>query len=249
MASAWFRFLPDLPLFLPHSATQGSIELLFQPGQSIKHLVESAGVPHTEIGVVTVNGAPATLAALAADSDTVALAPPAPGENMPPAPLEFVLDGHLGRLAAGLRMLGFDALYQNDSDDAALAQIAAQGRILLTRDRRLLMRKIVQYGYCLRSLDPAEQLVEVVRRYRLERASKPFQRCLRCNTPLEAVDKAAVFDQIQPLTRRYYDRFHRCPACGQVYWPGSHYEQMLRRIDNLPGMGKNQSDSDRSRVL
>lgn len=131
-------------------------------------------------------------------------------------------------------MLGFDTLYRNDAQDDELAcRSAAEGRVLLTRDRRLLMRRVVAYGCCLRSLEPEEQLGEVARRYALLARARPFTRCLGCNEPLRAVSKAAVLDRLEPLTRRYYQDFAQCPACGKVYWPGSHHERMLARIAAL----------------
>ena len=130
-------------------------------------------------------------------------------------------------------MLGFDTLYRNDYQDPELAAVAHQEeRILLTRDRRLLMRREVDYGCCLRSLDSREQLGEVVRRYALAQSARPFRRCLRCNHELEAVDKAAIIERLQPLTRRYFEEFARCPACDQVYWKGSHYERMLELVQH-----------------
>jgi len=148
----------------------------------------------------------------------------------------FVLDGHLGRLASHLRMLGLDCLYSSAFEDEELAQASAEeGRILLTRDRRLLMRKIVTQGYLLRSLDSDEQLCEVVKRYELWQWVKPFRRCLRCNHPLETVSKEAVLERLEPLTKRYFDEFRICPACDQVYWKGSHYERMLELIAQVAG--------------
>ena len=115
-----------------------------------------------------------------------------------------------------------------------LAQVAdAEGRILLTRDRRLLMRKAVRYGCCLRSTDPREQLIEVVRRYGLADQARPFRRCLRCNQPLEAVSKDEIIDRLQPLTRLYFEEFSICPGCHQVYWKGSHYDHMRELIAQL----------------
>ena len=131
-------------------------------------------------------------------------------------------------------MLGFDCLYQNDYDDLQMADTTHRdGRILLTRDRRLLMRKIVLHGYCPRSLDPLEQLVEVIRRFELTARLQPFHRCLRCNHPLEPVGKDVILDRLEPLTKQYFDEFHLCPACGQIYWKGSHYERMQRLIEQI----------------
>ena len=107
------------------------------------------------------------------------------------------------------------------------------GRILLTRDRMLLMHKVITRGYLLRSLDSKEQLYEVVHRFALQRWIKPFQRCMRCNHPLETVAKELVLEKLEPLTKKYYHEFKRCPACDQVYWKGSHYERMLALVERV----------------
>lgn len=235
--AARFSFAPDLNEFLaPASRRTGEVEIAFDAGQTVKHLIESAGVPHTEVGNLRANGSSVTLDYRVQDGDTVGILPAAEASDPLPGEARFVLDNHLGRLAAYLRMLGFDSLYRNNYDDAELAQVSAeQERILLTRNRRLLMRKQVRYGYCLRSLDSREQLTEVLRRYALFDRITPFRRCLRCNTPLEETLKTDVVHMLQPLTRQYYQEFHRCPACGKVYWKGSHFEHMQAIIDEIRG--------------
>jgi uncharacterized protein with PIN domain len=146
--------------------------------------------------------------------------------------LHFILDNHLGKLASYLRMLGFDSLYRNSFQDDELAFLSqAESRILLTRDHRLLMRKAVTQGYWLRSQDPDQQLKEVVKRYALSCMVKPFQRCMRCNELLEPVSKETILHRIKPLTIQYFDDFRLCPACGQIYWQGSHYTKMLAFIE------------------
>ena len=148
----------------------------------------------------------------------------------------FLLDNHLGRLAAYLRMLGFDCLYEIDYDDEELAEILQKDeRILLSRDRRLLMRKVVTLGYCPRSLDSLEQLTEVIQRFDLTKRIAPFHRCLRCNHPLEPVSKEAVLDRLEPLTKLYFYEFQICPSCKQIYWKGSHYERMQNLIQQMIG--------------
>jgi uncharacterized protein with PIN domain len=131
-------------------------------------------------------------------------------------------------------MLGFDCLYQNDFDDPRMTDIVVEeGRILLTRDRRLLMRKIIQHGYCLRSLNTLEQLKEVLERFKLVDAIQPFHRCIRCNHPLEPVEKEMVIERLEPLTRLYFEDFHICPACKQIYWKGSHFDRMQKLIEKV----------------
>jgi len=231
--TAIFDFSGELRPFLALEHREGEFGLAFAGHQSVKHLIEALGVPHVEVGAVRADGIPVGMEYRPKNGDRIEVraASPAP----PPDP-RFLLDNHLGRLAAFLRMLGFNCLYRNDfSDEQLVAILAQEERILLTRDRRLLMRKAVRCGYCPRSLDPHEQLREVMRRYCLAPLAHPFQRCLRCNEPLEKVDKTAVLDLLEPKTRLYYEKFARCPGCGQVYWQGSHFERMQRLIGEYVG--------------
>ncbi len=234
---SWFHFHDELNDFLPKERRETLFSILFESHQSVKHLFESLGIPHTEVGRILANGAPVDFDYLPQEGDRVDIYPASQGlqdrYSQPPAP-RFVLDNHLGRLAAYLRMLGFDSLYRNDYGDEELAATAArEERILLTRDRRLLMRKAVHYGYWVRAKTPRQQIAEVLKRFNLEKAVTPFQRCLRCNGQLQPVSKEEVLDRLEPLTRRYYDEFHLCPACGQVYWKGSHYARMLKLMEGL----------------
>jgi uncharacterized protein with PIN domain len=231
MSLAYFLFFGRLNDFLPRDQRQQVIPVQFRERQSVKHLAESLGVPHPEIGRVQINGQERALNVITQDQDHVEIYPIANGYIGEP---RFILDIHLGRLTAYLRMLGFDCSYEARFDDAQLAEIAGQEkRILLTRDRRLLMRKSVTDGYCLRSLDSLEQLTEVVQRFDLAQRVIPFHRCLRCNHVLERVSKEVVLDRLEPLTRKYFDDFHICPACGQIYWKGSHYEKMEKLVEKV----------------
>jgi len=236
MSMAYFDLQPELHCFLPRDKRNVTIALAFKGRQSLKHLIESLGVPHTEVGQVTVNGQARGLDSVPHNGDRIEVRAAAPGCPIEP---RFLLDSHLGRLAAYLRMSGFDCLYNNDYHDDEIAGILAEdARILLTRDRRLLMRKVVQYGYCLRSLEPPQQLTEVVRRFDLADKIRPFHRCLRCNHPLQPVSKETVLDRLEPLTKIHFDEFHLCPACDQVYWKGSHVERMGRLIESVSGSSK-----------
>jgi uncharacterized protein with PIN domain len=231
MSTAHFLFLGRLKDFLPRDQRDHMIAVDFRERQSIKHLAESLGVPHPEIGPVQVNGQEGTLSTITQDGDRVDVHPV---PNGCPIERRFVLDNHLGRLTAYLRMLGFDCLYRNNYEDEELAETSrSEERILLSRDRRLLMRKSVTYGYCLRSLDSLEQLTEVIRRFDLASRIAPFHRCLRCNHLLEPVAKEAIIDGLEPLTKLYFDEFQICPACQQIYWKGSHYEKMQKLVEEI----------------
>ena len=109
----------------------------------------------------------------------------------------------------------------------------SENRALLTRDRRLLMHAIVKAGYCPRSQNPDEQTIEVIRRFDLFDSIAPFTRCLRCNAPLQEVAKADVIEKLEPLTKIYYERFRRCSGCGQIYWAGSHFSKLQKRLDEI----------------
>jgi len=241
--TAYFRFYAELNDFLPKNKRYTQFPLTFKNRQTTKHLIESIGVPHPEVDLILVNGEPKDFSYVVQDEDVISVYPvfesfDISAENKLRAePLrepKFVLDGHLGGLCAYMRLLGFDALYRNDYADEEIAQIAyQQDRICLTRDRGLLKRNLVKRGYCLRSLDSRQQVKEVLRRFDLLRSVRPFQRCAHCNGLLENVDKSVIIDQLLPKTKRYYDQFKRCSECGQVYWKGSHYERIVKLIDDL----------------
>jgi uncharacterized protein with PIN domain len=242
MAQAWFHFSAELNDFLPKAKRGQELAQPFSDRPSVKHLIEAMGIPHTEVARILVNGRAEDFDYLVKDADRIEVAPASAFNgmlganllNQPQGERRFVIDNHLGRLAAALRMLGFDALYRNDYDDKTLAAVAGnECRILLTRDRRLLMHRVVRWGYWVRSTAPREQLKEVVGRFNLAPEAIPFLRCIRCNGLLQPVDKQAILDQLEPLTRQYFNDFRRCPDCGQIYWKGSHWERMQAVIRDL----------------
>ncbi len=247
MARATFRFYGELNDFLPSRRRGIEFDRRFDDRPAVKDAIEALGVPHPELDLVIVNGRPVPLAHRIADGDRVSVYPvfgsieldPADrvGLPLPPGePPRFVLDGHLGRLAAYLRMLGFDSWYRNDAGDEDLAAISRDDdRILLTRDRALLRRGSVVRGRFVRSDQPREQLREIVERFGLGPLAAPFTRCLRCNGRLVPVSREEVLDHLQPLTRRYYDLFARCPDCDAIYWHGSHRTRMERLVASVIG--------------
>ena len=247
MSSAEFRFYSELNDFLPHNKRYKYNHLTFNGRQTVKHLIESIGIPHTEVDLILVSGKSEDFSYLVQDGDVISVYPvfeslDISAENkLRPEPLrepKFVLDTHLGRLAAYLRLLGFDALYRNDYDDQVLAEIShKEKRICLTRDRGLLKRNLITHGYCLRSTDSRQQVKEILRRFDLFRIAKPFQRCVRCNGMLENVKKEEIVDQLLPQTRRYYNEFKYCTECGQIYWEGSHFQRMNRFIESILAEG------------
>ena len=142
----------------------------------------------------------------------------------------FVADVMVGKLARWLRVLGCDVVYSNDLDDDAIVRIAeAENRIILTRDNGLIARKSVPRYIFIENDHYREQVRQVVETCGLKEF-KVFSRCLECNTPLQDVDKEAVFEKIPPFVYLTQDRFAACPDCGRVYWHGTHADQMLKRL-------------------
>ena len=233
-------FHGDLPFFLRHKSAQ--LERRLTERTSIKDVIEACGVPHTEVDLILINGEPADFGhVIGSESDIeVYSIDPRPVTTFAENRLQvrnirkFVADGHLGKLVRDLRLLGVDMSYDRDADDRSLVKASAEeGRALLTRDRRLLMHTAVRHGYYLRSQDPLQQTVEVLNRFTLTNASRPFSRCLLCNALLEPAEKERIINQLEPLTKIYYHQFRRCPQCGQVYWSGSHFEKLQQRIQTI----------------
>ena len=239
------RFQGDLSFFLRSSQAEPHlVEKSLNEKTSVKDVVESCGVPHPEVDLIVSNGAPVTFSHSLVSEENVDVYPvTAPPELFPGNRLQqrglgrFVADCHLGKLARNLRLLGIDVLYDNRATDAHLLNtVITEDRALLTRDRRLLMHAVVLHGYCPRSHDPDEQIIEVIRRFELAGLIAPYTRCLQCNGLLERVEKADVLEQLEPLTKIYYHEFRRCAACAKIYWPGSHFgklEARLKKIRNL----------------
>lgn len=243
MAYVALRFYAELNDFLRDEQKRSRFEIALNRRTSVKDLIESLGVPHTEVEIILANGRSVDFSYIVMDEDELSVYPMFESIDVTPllklrdSPLRktrFVLDCHLGRLARYLRQLGFDSLYRNDYTDDQLAQTSAeQHRILLTRDRNLLKRSIVTHGYFIREFDPRKQLDEVVQRFDLKAQIIPFGRCTLCNGIVEQVDKQRIADQLEPKTRKYFDTFWQCSSCGQIYWEGSHVKHMLKLTDEV----------------
>ena len=241
--TARFRFYEELNDFLPKEHRKTGFEHSFHRRASIKDMIESLGVPHTEVELILVNGESTDFSHIVVDGDVISVYPVfesldiRPLLKLRPEPLRsnrFVLDTHLGRLARYLRLLGFDTLYCNNSHDAELAQLSSeQHRILLTRDRLLLHRSIITHGYLVRNTAPLYQTGEVLQRFNMHEDILPWTRCTRCNGKLEAVSKKTIAHRLEPRTRRYYTDFRRCRKCSQLYWKGSHFVKMTGLITQL----------------
>lgn len=211
---------------------------------SVKDLIESFGIPHTEIGLIKANGISIPFEYIVPDNSYIEILAHDWPIDFSKNPLlrqplffdeyKFVADVNVGRLAKFLRMAGVDTYYKNGLSDNNLAEIAEnERRILITKDIRLLMRKRIAYGYLVRAVRPEEQLEEAVKAFGLKRYLRPFSRCMLCNDLLVPIKKNEILNRLKPLTKRFYDIFFICPSCQNIYWNGSHKIHMEQLISRL----------------
>jgi uncharacterized protein len=239
VVSVTLRVYGDLRIFIDGDR-HGNVEIPIGAPRSVKDVVESAGVPHPEIDLLLVDGTSVGFDHLIRGGERVTVYPAFHAIDItvtsrvrPPAPEpRFVCDVHLGRLTRRLRLLGFDTWYRSDTDDDELADVAVgEERILLTRDRGLLMRRVIVHGYCPRSGDADVQTAEVLRRFDFAGHVAPLSRCARCNGLLRPVAKEVVLDRLPPRTRIEHQQFAQCTRCDHVYWPGSHTPRIGQFVD------------------
>jgi len=145
--------------------------------------------------------------------------------------MKFIADEMVGKVARWLRAAGYDTLYLNPISDKDLIEVARRDdRIILTRDRKLAAVASSAEVLVVDSEDPFEQFIKVTRYFQLDIESAAFQRCLECNGVLVPVSKEDHKDRIPPHVYRTQTTFSKCPGCGRLYWPGTHYESMRRRL-------------------
>jgi hypothetical protein len=240
---AEFRFYEELNDLLPPHRRKRSFTHRFSGTPTVKDVVESLGVPHTEIDVILVDGESVSFDHRLEGGERVAVYPVFERfdvkelTRLRPEPLRdprFIADVHLGKLARYLRLIGFDTVYERALDDEGIARRARDDRrIVLTRDRGLLKRKIVTHGYTVRSHHADAQLLEVVDAFDLRRRIAPFTRCLQCNGAVRSVEKSSVERSLPPFTRENYHRYRRCESCGSVYWAGAHSRRLAAIVASV----------------
>ena len=157
------------------------------------------------------------------------------GAAAAPAP-RFLADAILGRLARWLRVLGLDTRYEPAIPDAQLVTIAnLEGRVLLTRDRALLRDLRPLRAMEVTHDAPLAQVAEVVARLAIAPPRELFTRCLPCNAPLGDVPADEAEKLLPPAARGLPGPVRRCPACGRVYWHGSHARRMRASLEHALG--------------
>ncbi len=234
--SANIRFHGACKDFLDRKSLNTTIHYLFNDPPSIKDCIEAIGIPHPEVGAISINNRWVTFKNLLTDGDSVEVFPnpwPPVSPHMalpfkPKGEIKFLLDVHLGGLARYLRMAGFDCMHEHeDYGDQWLAEISAQeNRILLTRDIGLLKRAVVEQARWVRNIITEAQFCEIVQHYDLSLHFQALTRCIKCNGHIENIDKSKVKDNIPEGVYSKQSQFRICNLCQQIYWKGSHYDKM-----------------------
>ncbi|OGU78771.1 MAG: twitching motility protein PilT [Ignavibacteria bacterium RBG_16_35_7] len=237
------RFYEELNDFLPSNKRKRRFEHNFIDRTSVKDLIESLGIPHTEIDLILVNGNSVDFSYLVNDGDDISGYPMFESlditnlQHLRAKPLrkpKFILDVHLGTLAKYMRMLGFDTLYKNDYIDEEIVKISLkEKRAILTKDRGILKRSEVTHGYWIRSTKTDTQIIEVIKRFDLKEQIKELSRCLLCNSLLKKISKEKIIDRLPRKVKEFQNEFYCCKHCDKIFWKGSHYAKMLAVIERF----------------
>ncbi len=171
---------------------------------------------------------------------------PQPGEDGFPIPTQLVYqpsdsppkliaDAMLGALARWLRILDLDVVYDAALDDPEIVERAvAEDRLILTRDRRLVQRRLARNHLLIRSEVVEEQVRQVLDELGIRPDSgRLLGRCLRCNVATEPIAAEEARNRVPPWIAHTHDEYRICPACGRIYWPGTHVERMKRRLERM----------------
>jgi hypothetical protein len=241
--SVTIRFYEELNDFIPNRKEKREYPYWFYGFPKVKDAIESFGIPHTEVDLILANGQSVDFNYKLKDHDRIAVYPRFESfdvanvtklNNAPLREIRFILDVHLGKLARYLRLTGFDTFYHNQLQDDEIIRIALdEHRIILTRDKGILKNRQVTHGYYIRSDDPRGQLKEVIRRFDLKDQVCSFERCMECNGYIKKVRRSQIDDKLPEDTRNYYQDFYQCTNCQQIYWKGSHYNNMKKFIEEI----------------
>jgi len=144
----------------------------------------------------------------------------------------------VGKLAKWLRIMGFDTLFFNGSDDSGMIAIAlAEDRVILTRDTQIMKRRVVTSGQLkailIQSDKPELQMQQVIDSLNLDCQFKPFTICLECNQPLVERSKQQVKDLVPSYVFKTQSQYMECPACYRIYWRGTHWQAMTKKLEKF----------------
>jgi uncharacterized protein with PIN domain len=242
---ATFRFYEELNDFLPEEIRKTSFQAEFTGKRSIKDMIEAMGVPHTEIDLILVNGSSVDFNYIVQEGDRVSVYPIFESLNienvtrlreMPLRKTSFIADVDLGDIVKYMRCLGFDVYFNTSLTPREIIEISKQDtRIILTKSTKLLKFKNVTHGMYIRPGTTEDQVKRIIDNLDIRDQARPFSRCLLCNSLLTDIPKERVWDRIPPKTREWCDQYTYCQSCDRLYWKGTHFVRMKKRIDRILG--------------
>ncbi|MCX7797204.1 MAG: Mut7-C ubiquitin/RNAse domain-containing protein [Melioribacter sp.] len=243
MKTAFFRFYEELNDFLPECKRKKQFTHFFTGQPSVKDMIESLGVPHTEVDLILVNGKSVNFSYKVKDKDIISVYPEFESidissiQKLRPKPLrkpKFICDVHLGKLARNMRMLGYDVFYNNSLKDNEIVEISKkEKRTILTRDLGILKRSDVTRGYFVRENNPKKQIIEVIIRFDLLNLMKPLTLCLECGSKLKKIAKEKIINIVPEKVKQTQNNFFICTNCNQLFWEGTHFKKMNEFIKTI----------------
>ncbi len=243
MKIAYLRFYEELNDFLPENKRKIQFIHQFTGQPAVKDMIESLGVPHTEVDLILVNGKSVNFYYRVKDNDIISVYPKFESfdisniQKLRKEPLrkpKFICDVHLGKLARNLRLMGIDTFYQkNITDDEIVNVSLKEKRTILTRDTGILKRKCVTHGYFIRNQDPKKQVLEVTSRFQLIKKIKPFTLCLECGNKLKHISKKEIVYLLPKKVSEIQRKYYKCEHCNKIYWQGTHFKNMNAFIKNI----------------
>jgi hypothetical protein len=152
--------------------------------------------------------------------------------------LKFIVDQNVGRLVKWLRIMGYDTIFFNGSNDSRMIATAlAEGRVILTRDTQIMRRRVVTKGLLkailIQSDDPEQQMLQVIETLNLDCNFRPFALCLECNEHLVERSKEEVKNRVPPYVFKTQSQYMQCPSCRRIYWRGTHWQAMMKRLEHF----------------
>ena len=159
---------------------------------------------------------------------------------------KFIVDNNVGKLVKWLRIMGYDTVFFDGPDDSRMvAKALAEGRVILTRDTAIMKRGLVTRGrlkaILINSEEPEKQIRQVIKTLNLDCQFRPFALCLECNQPLVGKNKDQVKDRVPPYVFQTQSQYMECPACHRIYWRGTHWQAMTRKLEKF--MNKTANDT------
>jgi uncharacterized protein with PIN domain len=156
--------------------------------------------------------------------------------------IRFVADNNVGKLVRWLRLMGYDTVLLKEKDDGQMIKIAlSEDRVILTKDTQFMRRRLVTNGALktvhIKQDDPRVQVQDVTKTLKLDYHFRPFSLCLECNRELVPRSKEEVKNLVPPHVFETQTQYRQCPGCQRIYWPGTHWQAMVKKLQDLQSGG------------